>query len=514
VTTTARDHDDGAGGGNQAMIDRNSVPATDICRITVIGPRRRVDLALPAQVPFADLFPVVARYAGLDRAAVAQAPGGWVLQRLGQPSFEPAATPAQVGLLDGELIYLRPLEAELPAVRCDDIADAIAGVHEGADRWGPADVRRVASGAGLALLLAGVAVIVTAGPPWTIPAAAAAAMAVLLVAAAAAAARAWGQTGVAAVLGWAALPYAFAAGLTAPAVRLPLAHAGRLPLAHVGPLGLLAAFAAMTLTATLTAVVTAPGAAGAGAAAPGTAAPRAAAARPGFSGAAVASGAGFGATWLADAIRGLAPAGAALMVVIPALALTPLIPAVAFRLARLRLPPVPASPADLREAPVMDADVTERAAVADTFVTAGASALGLMGAGAEIVLGRGGGRLPLLAGAVLACVLLLRARIFRGRAQRLWLMIPGYGGLAWLAVGPLTAADTGRSLPAAHLALLGLLAAGAAIVIGAGGWLPAHRPSPFWGRAADVAETAAIIAMIPLALAVAGVLGYLRGLGG
>ncbi len=63
-------------------------------------------------------------------------------------------------------------------------------------------------------------------------------------------------------------------------------------------------------------------------------------------------------------------------------------------------------------------------------------------------------------------------------------------------------------------ALLGLLAAGAAIVIGAGGWLPAHRPSPFWGRAADVAETAAIIAMIPLALAVAGVLGYLRGLGG
>jgi hypothetical protein len=94
-------------------------------------------------------------------------------------------------------------------------------------------------------------------------------------------------------------------------------------------------------------------------------------------------------------------------------------------------------------------------------------------------------------------------------------MIPGYGGLAWLAVGPLTAAGPSRSLPAVHLALLlGLLAAGAAIVIGAGSWLPAHRPSPFWGRAADVADMAAIIAMIPLALAMAGVLGYLRGLGG
>ncbi len=485
----------------------------------MIGPIRRVDIALPAQVPFADLFPVVARYAGLDRAAVAQAPGGWVLQRLGQPSFEPAATPAQVGLLDGELIYLRPREAELPAVRCDDIADAIASVHERADRWGPADVRRVAFGAGLALLLAGVAAIVTAGPPWTIPVAAAAAMAVLLVAAAAAAARAWGQTGAAAVLGWAALPYAFAAGLTAPA--------GRLPLAHVGPLGLLSGFAAMTLTATLTTVFATPVAATPVAATPvaaarpafsGTAARPAfsgAAARPAFSGAAVASAGGFAAAWLADAIRSLPPAGAALMVVIPALALTPLIPAVAFRLARLPLPPVPASPADLREAAEIGQDVAERAAVADMFVTTAASALGLMGAGAELILGRGGGRLPLLAGAVLACVLLLRARIFRGRAQRLWLMIPGYGGLAWLAVGPLTAAGPSRSLPAAHLALLlGLLAAGAAIVVGAGSWLPAHRPSPFWGRAADVADMAAIIAMIPLALAVAGVLGHLRGLGG
>src|ERR1700678_2254375 len=202
------------------MIIMNSIGTTDICRVTVVGPGRRVDLALPAHVPFAELFPVIARYAGLDRAAVAQAPGGWVRQRLGQSPSPPQVTPAQAGLLDGELIYLRPREAEMPPARCDDIADAIAGVHEGADRWRPADARPVALGAGAALLLAGLAAILRAGPPWTIPALAAAVMALLLLTAGVASSRAASSsaagraaTSAGLVLGYAALPYAFLAGL-------------------------------------------------------------------------------------------------------------------------------------------------------------------------------------------------------------------------------------------------------------------------------------------------------------
>ena len=58
------------------------------------------------------------------------------------------------------------------------------------------------------------------------------------------------------------------------------------------------------------------------------------------------------------------------------------------------------------------------------------------------------------------------------------------------------------------------LAAGVAIVVGVGSWLSAHQPSPFWGRAADVADTFLIISLFPLALGVAGVFGYLHGLGG
>ena len=56
-----------------------------------------------------------------------------MLQRLGQRPFAPSATPAAAGLLDGELIYLRPRVAELPEMLSDDIADEIAGVHGGPD---------------------------------------------------------------------------------------------------------------------------------------------------------------------------------------------------------------------------------------------------------------------------------------------------------------------------------------------------------------------------------------------
>ena len=43
-------------------------------------------------------------------------------------------------------------------------------------------------------------------------------------------------------------------------------------------------------------------------------------------------------------------------------------------------------------------------------------------------------------------------------------------------------------------------------------WLPTHRPSPFWGRVADIADTMLIVGLFPLALGVAGVFGYVRGL--
>jgi type VII secretion integral membrane protein EccD len=459
---------------------------TDTCRITIVGPRRRVDLALPVYVSFADLFPTVAKYAGLDQPPVRQEAGGWVLQRLGQAPFAPDATPFQAGLRDGEMIYLYPRRAQLPELAFDDVADVIAaGVGERPDRWGPRDTRRIALGAGAAALGAGVAGLLLAGPSWVNPAIAAGVTAVLLLAAAASVSRAAADAGAGALLGYAAIPYAFLAGLLGPARSLTLGH--------LGSLELLSGFAAAMLAAVLAAVVVAEGV-------------------PVFIGAAGAAALAAVAAWVDDAFSRVGLAGAAAVAAAVALALTPLIPALAFRLARLTLPPVPRTADELRgDTLTVDGGQTlERTVAADRVVTGAVSGIALIGGLAEIVLALHHGWLARLTCGALACALLLRSRIVRGRAQRLWLLISGYGGLALLALG---AAVTLSPLRIVAF-ILPLLLVVAAILVGSGASLPTHRPSPFWGRAAEVVDITLVISLVPLALGVAGLYGYIRGLSG
>ncbi|HTS95874.1 MAG TPA: type VII secretion integral membrane protein EccD [Streptosporangiaceae bacterium] len=461
----------------------SSAGGTDLCRITVVGPSRRVDIALPGYVPFADLFPAVARYAGLDGPDVVGERGGWVLQRLGQEPFSPAMTPIQAGLRDGEMIYLRPQRSQLPQLAFDDVADVIATrLNEQPGRWAPRDIRWVALGAGAAALTAGAVFILRSGPPWLVPAVTAAAVAVALLIAVAAVSRAAGDSRAGAVLGFTAIPYAFLAGLLAPARSTPLVH--------LGAVHLLSALAAATLAAVLAA------------AASGEVSL--------FFGAACAGLLGVIASWVGYGF-GIGYDGAAAVIVVPTLALTPLIPAVSFRMARMTLPQVPRHADDLRRdtLPVDGAEVFDRTTTADRFVTGAASGIGLVAAAAELGLAFARSWLGLVTCAVLACALLLRSRLFRGLAQRLWLLVPGYGALILLAAGAVHGPTQAQHLARA----LGPLLAGAALVIAVGLWLPAHRPSPFWGRMADIADTLLIVALFPLALGVAGVFGYVRGLG-
>ena len=134
-------------------------------------------------------------------------------QRLGQRPFEPSATPASAGLLDGELIYLRPRLAELPETVSDDIADEIAGVHGGPRRWAPADARRVTLGAGAAALAAGARGDRAGRGAGSGAGGRGRRHGADLLVAAACVARVIGDTPAGCVLGCAALPYAFLAGL-------------------------------------------------------------------------------------------------------------------------------------------------------------------------------------------------------------------------------------------------------------------------------------------------------------
>jgi type VII secretion integral membrane protein EccD len=450
----------------------NPVTAGDVCRVTVVGPRHQIDLALPAGVPFAQLFPAIAHFSQLDSR---ESPGGWVLQRLGERPLPPSQTPAAAGLLDGELIYLRPRQAELPEMMSDDIADEIAGVHGGSGRWASGDARRVAFAAGGLALAAGALVIARAATP--APAAVAGALALLLLAGAFTAARAAGDTLAGVVLGYAAVPYAYLAGAYAVG-RSPAGGAW-----HAGGPGTLAGLGLAALAAVLGAVLVN---------------------LPAFLGPAVAALFGVLACWLTVTWPSLGAAGSAALTASVVLALMTLIPGLAFRLAGLRLPPVPASADDLRDDALLvpAADVRPRAAAADRIVIGAVAAVGLFGAGAETALGLEHGVLPRVAAAVLACALLLRSRVFPGRAQRLCLIVPGYAGLALLA-----------AVAGGIYAVLALAVA-AVVVIAAGAWLPGHRPSPFWGRAADVFDLLLVAATVALALGVAGILHFLHGLGG
>jgi type VII secretion integral membrane protein EccD len=441
-----------------------------------------VDLALPARIPFAELFPAVADYAGLDQDTARQAAAGWVLQRLGQAPFSLEATPLQAGLRDGELIYLRPREAQLPELAFDDVADVIAaGIGDRPDRWGPRETRRTALGAAALALTGGAAALLLSGPPWTGAAVAAGILAVLLLAGAAVLSRVAGDTGAAAVLGWVAVGYAFLGGMLGPAAAIPLAR--------FGALDMLSGFAAALLAAAVAAVAVADGA--------GL-----------FLGAAGAALLGAGGTWLDYAFGSVGLTGAAALMAALALGLTTLIPAVAFRVGRLMLPAVPSDAAELRRdtLTVQGSEVLDRTAAADRVVTGMVSGIGLVCGAAEVALALGHGWLPRVMCGVLGCALLLRSRVFHGRAQRLWLQVPGYGGLVLLAVA------AGHAKPI--VITLAPLAAGAAILIGAGTWLSAHRPSPFWGRAAEIVDMALVVALVPLALGVAGVFGTIRGLSG
>ncbi|MEV7784841.1 type VII secretion integral membrane protein EccD [Streptomyces sp. NPDC088106] len=457
-----------------------------LCRVTVRAPARTVDLAVPSDVPVADLLPTVIGYGGDDLEETGLEHGGWVLQRLGGPPLDPESTLDSLGLRDGEELCLRPRTEALPEVHIDDLVDGIAdGMSRRPHGWSPEAGRRLLRGLAAATLALGIVLLAMPGTAGWIRAVAASAAGLLLIAGAGSASRAVGDAGAGSVLGLMAAPYFALAGWLLPG----------------GDLG--GADGEAVLGARLLA---ASAAAGAGA----VLALAAVGVYPAlFVGAACVAAAGaLGATLIT---LDLAPRQAAGVVAVVVVLFGGFVPSLSFRLAGMRMPPLPADVQQLQQGidPYSSSDVDVRSALADGWMTALYGAIGLVCLPCLAALLASPGLAEILTVVALSLLLLLHSRGLGNVWQRLALTTAGAWGVVLLLF------VSARSLaPADRLTLTaGLMGLAAAITIAS--WtVPGRRLVPYWGRAAELLHSLAALSILPLTLWSMGVYGRLRGING
>lgn len=457
-----------------------------LCRVTVVAPKTRIDLALPEDVPLADLLPTLLRYAGEDLADDGTTKGGWVLARLGGMVLDSTRSAGQLGIRDGEQLYFTPRSTSAPDAVFDDVVDAIAtATQERGGRWGPSFTRRFGVGAAIGTLVLGLALLLTAGPPQLPPALGGLGIAVALLVTAAISARAMANSQTGLILALLAIGYAAVGGL--------LVAAGDHGVGDLRAAHLLIGGGVAVLFAVLAAVAVADYA-------------------HIFLAATICTfGLVVGAAL--SLTTGISAAGAGGIVGALALVFTSALPTWAFRLGRLPMPTIPSGPEELRtDTETVDGErVLSQSDAADRHLTGLLGATAVLGLGAEIAVAFGGSGWPrLILLAVLALVLLARSRSFAGGWQRLPLMIAGMLGLGLTAVAGFAAAGSLLRLVAV---LPGVLVV-AVICLISGLTLAEARVMPVWTKVVDIVEVLLIVAVIPLVLWVCGAYAFIRSIKG
>ncbi|MFI8093716.1 type VII secretion integral membrane protein EccD [Streptomyces sp. NPDC086080] len=451
-----------------------------LCRLTVRAPDRTVDLAVPTDIPVADLLPALVEYGGEDLGEAGAGHEGWTLQRLGGHPLDPESTLAALGLRDGEVLHLRPRAETLPEVHLDDLVDGIStALRDRPHGWNPAVGRRTLYGLGAAALALGLLVLAQPGPDGWLRAVVATAAGLLLIAGAGSASRAVGDPAAGSVLGLAATGYIALAGWLLPGGA---AADGSAPLAAC-------ATTAGAAVLALAAVGTYPAL---------------------FLGVAVTAAAGaLGSVLL---LYGLTVPEASGALAVAVMLFGGFVPSLSFRLSGMRMPPLPTNARQLQEGidPYPTDAVRDRSVQGDGWMTAFYGAIGLI-------------CLPCLAGLLarpttpgvwtavaLSALLLLHSRGLGNVWQRLALTAAGAFGTALLLYGPARGVASTQTRLLLCAALL-TLAAGLMIA----SWtVPGRRLVPYWGRAAELLHSLAAMSLIPLMFWSVGLYGLLRGLNG
>ncbi|MFR9731787.1 type VII secretion integral membrane protein EccD [Saccharopolyspora sp. MS10] len=457
---------------------------TESGRLRFVLGKKSTDVALPAEVPLADLLPAVLPQFGAEWVEQGADHEGWVAQRVGEAPLDEDRTIAELGLLDGETIYLRPRADQLEPIDYDDLVDGVGEqVQNHAGRWRPTRTRWLLRVLGLATLLLGFPLLLAAGEV-AAEAAIAGGMTALLLAAATLVSRGAANPVLATVIAGVAVCYAALSGVLLllaldPVATLPMmascAAAGALIALVVGLLGV--ADSALLFTTAISFIVL---------------------------------------VGIPALIASVSPASAqqaASIGLVLTVILSVFIPSLSFRLSGLTLPLLPTTPSELTEEiePVPQQIVVERGAV--TVGYSRALHLGVGAALTAVMLGALLGEADVwtvVFGAVVSLLLFLRSRHPDGAVQRWSIVVPAATGFATCALlvvtwtGPLTAI-LATWLPS--LAVGGLL-----LVFSE--YLPGRRLRPYWGRAVDIFESLTAVAVLPLLLQLLHVYATMRGLAG
>jgi type VII secretion integral membrane protein EccD len=451
--------------------------ATELCHLTVSGPGRRADLAIPATATLGELLPIVVKHTAGDGAA----DGAWVLQRLGGPPLDFGGTAESLDLREGEVLYLTPEAAPLPEFDFDDVSVGVAhSVAARSDQWRPSFSRTLMTGA--AAVVAGAFAVGLAGVRPTSTQVLCYGLATLLLAVGAvldsrlaeekalATTAGLGACAFAALLGFAARHGAsglftvdrralMIVGFAVAAVALLVVSVGRLSVA---------VFGAVTGTALCAAL-----------------------------GAALAN------AFQATAVTIVAILAAVLY------AATSVNLRIALRVARLRVALLPRTAEELQQDidPVPEAEVTAKTGRAVAQLNALFVTCSLVYVTAFAQLATQHGWVGKTLAGVFATTVLLRARALTLAWQRAPLALAGTAGLCLVAV------TVARNLSSAgHVWTLLLLLAAAVALLVAARRLPGRRLLPIWGQLADTAELWTSIALIPLLLQLLHVYARFRAL--
>lgn len=463
---------------------------TVFSRVTVVAPRTRIDVALPADVSVADLLPMLLEMSRETAPDGGARHGGWCLAKLGDDPLDPSRTLASLGVVDGELLQLRRRAENPPAPLYDDVVDAIAEAEPDSFRpWTKETARRIGHvSGGLALIVSAVAVLLAGFSPGFHLAAA--------------------IVGGIAAIACVGVGATVARGYAAPTTGVIIAAAGGLPLAFVAGMNIVPGVhnlrPGMLLGSALVVVIAAASIMliGSGITV--------------FIAGATAGLFGAIAFAVATIVPSQAPAGVAAGAAAVALAGVSVLPRVTIQFAKLPLPNVPSNAEDLKEDSGFPdfAVIERRAGLAHDYMTGMIIGCGSVASvSAVIAAGTPSAASPVfgaILAVVVAAVMLLRARSYSNGQQAIALQVNGIIAAAGVFIGWLNVADALGKL----LFIFGSLIVVAAAAFVLGVVFPHQKFSPPLRRTVDIIEAILIAAVLPLALAVMDLYNVLRHLNG